>query len=103
MESLGDELMRYLKEAGEEIGPKTEKEPEKKRSSLFSPYISVFKGFSELFGIAQKAKNQAKPKKPSRTDIMKLAVARREAETAVKATTWQIYHHFKKHHRMLNW
>ena len=103
MESLGDELMRYLKEAGEDMGPKTETKPEKKSASFFSPYTSVFKGFSELFGVAKKSKAQAKPKKPSRTDVMKLAVARREAEDKVTSATWTIYHHFKKHHGMLNW
>ncbi|MFC2016780.1 hypothetical protein ACFLUF_03595, partial [Chloroflexota bacterium] len=102
MESLGDELMRYLKEAGEEFGPKTEKEIMKKRSSVFSPYTSVFKGFSELFGAGQKAKNQPKPKKPSKTDFMKMSLARADAETKAKAQAWTIYHHFKKHHGMLN-
>ena len=58
MEALGDELMRYLEEAGEEFGPKTEKKIEK-RPSFLSPYTSIFKGFSELFGAAQKAKKQA--------------------------------------------
>ena len=62
MESLGDELMRYLKEAGEEFGPKTEKKVEKP-ASLFSPYTSVFRGFSELFGAAQKAKKTGKTQK----------------------------------------
>ena len=37
MESLGDELMRYLREAGEDMGPKEEKQ-EVKKSSLISPY-----------------------------------------------------------------
>src|SRR3989338_7646984 len=55
MEALGDELMRYLEESGEEFGPKKQKE-EKKSSSLISPYTSIFKGFRELFGVAQKAK-----------------------------------------------
>lgn len=103
MESLGDELMRYLKEAGEELGPKIEAKPEGKTSSIFSPYTSVFKGFAELFGVAKKAKQQARPKKPSQTDIMKMAAAKTAAETAVKGAGWTIYHHFKKHHGMLNW
>jgi len=102
MESLGDELMRYLKEAGEEFGPKTEKKVEKP-ASLFSPYTSVFRGFSELFGAAQKAKKQEKPKRKSKTDIMKQSLATTRAENGAKAATWSIYHHFKKQHDMLNW
>lgn len=103
MESLGDELMRYLKEAGEEFGTKTEKKIEAKRSSFLSPYTSIFKGFSELFGAAQKTKKQERPKKPSKTDVMNLSLARAKAENDAKDATWRIYHHFKKHHKMLNW
>jgi|TARA_B100001971_G_scaffold214075_1_gene249648 hypothetical protein len=101
MESLGDELMRYLREAGEEIGPKTENKEEKK-SSVLSPYTSVFKGFSELFGAAQKAKT-ARPKRPSKNELFKLSIQRRAAAAGAKSATWAIYHHFKKHHGMLNW
>jgi len=102
MESLGDELMRYLKEAGEEIGPKAEEKVEKP-SSFISPYTSIFKGFSQLFGAAKRAKKEARPKKKSKTQAMKDEMARGDAETAAKSTTWTIYHHFKKHHNMLNW
>jgi len=34
---------------------------------------------------------------------MKLEKAREQAATDVKTTAWIIYHHFKKHHDMLNW
>jgi len=102
MEALGDELMRYLEEAGEEFGPKKQ-EGEKKSSSLISPYTSIFKGFGELFGIAQKAKKAPMPKKPSKDDAFRLILARREAATTAKNDAWSVYHHFKKHHSMLNW
>src|SRR3989344_3512198 len=83
MEALGDELMRYLEEAGEEFGPKKQEE-EKKSSSLISPYTSIFKGFGELFGVAQKAKKAPMPKKPSKDDAFRLILARREAATTAK-------------------
>ncbi|MBI2523187.1 hypothetical protein HYW19_02240 [Candidatus Woesearchaeota archaeon] len=102
IEALGDELMRYLEEAGEEFGPKKQ-EVEKKSSSLISPYTSIFKGFSELFGIAKKAKKAPMPKKPSKDDAFKLILARRQAAATAKSDTWAVYHHFKKHHSMLNW
>ena len=102
MESLGEELMRYLREAGEDIGPKPQ-QLEMKKSSFISPYTSVFRGFSELFGKAKTPKKQPRPKKPSKTDLMKLSLARMKAEADTKATAWAIYHHFKKHHVMLNW
>ena len=102
MEALGDELMRYLEEAGEEFGPKKQG-VEKKSSSLISPYTSIFKGFGELFGIAQKAKKAPMPKKPSKDDAFHLILERRQVAAATKDAAWIIYHHFKKHHRMLNW
>ena len=102
IEALGDELMRYLEEAGEEFGPKKQ-EVKKKSSSLISPYTSIFKGFGELFGIAQKAKKAPMQKKPSKDDEFRLILARKDAATAAKNDAWSVYHHFKKHHVMLNW
>ena len=103
MESLGEELMRYLREAGEDIGAKPNQQTERKSSSFVSPYTSVFRGFSEIFGKAKTPKKQPRPKKPSKTDLMKLSLDRSRAEAETKAAAWTIYHHFKKHHGMLNW
>tara|TARA_Y100000310_G_scaffold345527_1_gene466017 strand:+ start:11661 stop:13073 length:1413 start_codon:yes stop_codon:yes gene_type:complete len=103
MESLGDELMRYLKESGEEFGEKKKEETMKKNSSLLSPYTSVFKGFAEMFGAGQKVKKAPRPKKPTKTSIMKRSLEKRRIEGLAKGAAWTIYHHFKKHHGMLNW
>ena len=102
LEALGDELMRYLKEAGEEFEEKKEMpKPPMKRTG---PFMSVFEGFAELFASfkTQKELKQA-GKKPRQTDIMKKAIARQNAENAVKKVMWNTYHHFKKQHDMLNW
>lgn len=102
MEALGDELMRYLKEAGEEFEEKKEmpKAPQKRTG----PFLSVFEGFAELFTSFKMAKElkQAK-KKPTQTDMMKEAISRRNAEESAKKIMWVTYHHFKKQHDMLNW
>ena len=34
---------------------------------------------------------------------MKNEEAKRKAEDGIKSIAWVIYHHFKKHHDMLNW
>jgi len=102
LEALGDELMRYLKEAGEEFEEKKEiSKPPVKRSG---PFVSVFAGFAELFTSFKmnKAVKQSK-KKPTQTDALKLAIAKKNAEDAVKKVMWNTYHHFKKQHEMLNW
>jgi hypothetical protein len=101
MESLGDELMRYLREAGENVMPTSEKQSPK-TSSVISPYTSIFKGFTEMFGISGKQRPAA-PKKPSKNDAFQASLARDNAESAAKSASWQIYHHFKKQHNMLNW
>ncbi len=99
MESLGDELMRYLKEAGESFETKEEKK-ERPKETLFSPFTSVFKGFSSVF----KAPNALKKaKKKPKTNLFKLQIQRKKAEDSTKKTMWILYHHFKKHHGMLNW
>ena len=72
-------------------------------NSIFTPYLSVFKGFSEMFGAAKKGKKEARPKKKTKTEMMKISLARTKAEDATKRVTWSMYHHFKKHHSMLNW
>ena len=101
MEALGDELIRYLKEAGEEFEEKKEEPKQVKRAG---PFMSVFQGFAEIFTSFKTKKELKKAKKkPSQTEMMKLAIARKSAEDTVKKTMWTTYHHFKKHHDMLNW
>ena len=100
MESLGDELMRYLKESGEDIGKKNIQATEKK-SSLLNPYTSIFKGFSELF--SSKKPKTAMPKKPNKTTRMLAQLAREQTENQIKESTWTMFNNFKKHHDMLNW
>ena len=100
LEALGDELMRYLKEAGEEFVEK--KEMPKPPTKRAGPFLSVFEGFGEMFG-SFKAKKEAKPKKVTQTDLMKEAITRKKAEDTVKRVMWNVYHHFKKQHDMLNW
>ena len=100
LEALGDELMRYLKEAGEEFEEKKESPKEKYKQS--GTFLSVFQGFAELF-TSFNAKKTSRPKKVSQTDLMKDALARKEAADKVKKVMWTTYHHFKKHHDMLNW
>ena len=101
LEALGDELMRYLKEAGEEFEEKKEMPKAPKRSG---PFLSLFEGFAELFTSFKTKKDlkQAK-KKPTQTGIMRLAIAKRNAEAKVNGVMWTTYHHFKKQHDMLNW
>jgi hypothetical protein len=96
MEALGDELMRYLEEAGEDILPKTRE----KKPTIISPYKNVFSGFKELFGLSKEVK---KGLKFTARDELRISLAKTEAGKKTKDSMWNTYHHFKKHHDMLNW
>lgn len=100
MESLGDELMRYLKEAGDDIMPKAESKAQDAKAAHKSNYMSIFKGFSEMF-MSRRPKT-VKPKKPGKTDAMKMNAARADAARAARDSAWSMFNHFKKHHGMLN-
>ncbi|MBW2980981.1 hypothetical protein KY360_06200 [Candidatus Woesearchaeota archaeon] len=100
MDALGDELLRYLEAAGEEVLKKESAQKEVKLPSAM-PYTSVFKGFKELFTSA--APSKAGPGKPTPNEAFRLSLAKKTAGTATKKGMWNIYHHFKKHHAMLNW
>ena len=97
MEALGDELIRYLKEAGEEIEEKKKEEKEAKKTGL----ASILEGFARTFS-SPKPKHKA-PKKRSQTDLMRETIARENAIASLNKVMWNTYHHFKKHHDMLNW
>ncbi|MBD3164097.1 hypothetical protein GF323_02780 [Candidatus Woesearchaeota archaeon] len=95
MESLGDELMRYLEEAGEDFESKSGKKIEEQRPEG-NPFSSSFKSVKEMMDRA-KAKHSEKQKD---WDMQK---AQSSAAGNVRSAIWNIYHHFKKHHNMLNW
>ncbi len=102
MEALGDELMRYLEEAGEEMKKKEEKKEVEKPVSA-NPLVSAYKGFAGMFRSYKGASKGVAQKKPSRGDLYALNDLKKKAETGVRGSMWGIYHHFKKHHGMLNW
>ena len=99
MDSLGDELLRYLEEAGEETESKVKKPEETKLGRALSPYTSIFKGFNELF----KSFKAIKSDQPKKSDLFQIGLAKEGAEKYAVSSMWSTYHHFKKHHGMLNW
>tara|TARA_Y100000310_G_C20703745_1_gene832634 strand:+ start:13902 stop:15335 length:1434 start_codon:yes stop_codon:yes gene_type:complete len=99
LDSLGDELMRYLEEAGESMIVKEEREKEGK-----NPYKGLFGSFDKLFAdFKSKKPKKSRVKKPSGTAIMRLSMDKKKVAGDTKGTMWQIYHHFKKQHAMLSW
>ena len=71
---------------------------------MISPYTSVFKGFADIFKGFKVPKEVKKAKqKPKKENALRLNIARRDARSSASGAIWTIYHHFKKHHDMLNW
>jgi len=91
LDALGDELSRYLEEAGEEMPKKEPIAQETKKA----PFVSFFKSPASK-------KKASKPKAPKKTEF-EMSKARADAVDKAKTSMWGIYHHFKKHHGMLNW
>ncbi|MEA2035989.1 MAG: hypothetical protein U9O94_00665 [Nanoarchaeota archaeon] len=102
MESLGDELMRYLDEAGDDV-KHLEKEKEEK-PKLPNPLFNAYKGFADMFKLYKGAsKGLSTPGRPTREQTYILNNLKKAAEGKMRSSVWGIYHHFKKHHDMLNW
>ncbi|MBW2975649.1 hypothetical protein KY366_08065 [Candidatus Woesearchaeota archaeon] len=102
MEALGDELMRYLQEAGDEVAKKKEKD--EARLPAPNPLVGVYRGFKDMFNLYKGiSKSAPSGGRPSKKEMYQLDLVRSAAGKSVKADMWGIYHHFKKHHGMLNW
>jgi hypothetical protein len=92
MEGLGEELQKYLRDAGEKIlasEPKEEVEEKKKSSSVFSTFIDI------------KPKN-SKPKK-KKEDPIKKAGEKKKALSDAQLAMWVTYKNYKKAHGFLAW
>ena len=97
MEALGDELEKYLREAGEEIElPKEKKFNPRKPPTIYDPFIAPIRGVFNVFASTDKKGNK---RVPGVLIAKERALAARDA----KGTLWQVYKNFKKKNRCLNW
>jgi len=102
LDALGDELMEYLKEAGEDVmfGKETPKAQPPKQS-LFEPFFSVFRGFKDIFSFPAGAIKDLNTKNPEKE--------RGTSEKAMKAAkeahrqAYQTYKNLKKQYRFTSW
>lgn len=107
MESLGEELERYLKEAGEDVELDYPKEPQgqKKSESKLEkyknkdPFVALVYGAKELFYDPFKGNGKSgKKKNPALRENEEEAAA-----SVAKGSVWQTYKNFKKSFDMLAW
>ncbi len=97
MVPLGEELDRYLLEA--------EGKGEKKEEAAAATKSIMEKLFGDFYhSHAQKAaQKMPKVKKPSKKDAEELAALRKKAWEVSWLAIWNIYHNFKKAHRLVAW
>ena len=95
MDAMGDELIKYLQQAGEDVGTLKPKETPAK---YYGPLSSVLKSFSRTFYTPRPKKPKVDKKLAWRQEL-----ARKQADDPIRKATWGTYHHFKKHHGMLSW
>lgn len=104
MEALGDDLNKYLEEAGEIIEKPAQKEEGKPQKSFkqsveenFDPFIALFKGFGDLVGSIIPVNFSAPKKKKKSSENPSTAIA------IAEGTMWQTYKNYKKAHRLITW
>jgi hypothetical protein len=110
MDSLGDELFEYLKEAGEKFGKAGEAKPSKdtmmgKLGKTLEPFSYIWKGFTELVGatgLSGSLSVEGAQGKPLSKGLQKVA-ARKAAEADAKGWVWMAYKNYKKARKMITW
>jgi len=132
MDALGGDLEKYLEEAGESVRKDVKKmtTPTKvQQEHLASPFISVFKGFGDLFGslagvnsgprvktiICQKCNTENKKgtaycekcgtmlRKPTKEELFTWANSKKAATKDAKYFLYWVYKNYKKAHGFLSW
>ncbi|RLE43373.1 hypothetical protein DRJ48_01120 [Candidatus Woesearchaeota archaeon] len=116
LNALGDELFKYLEEAGEKMGGEEEQPPPKKKGFKLSevkksvrgyvePFTSVWAGFRELaqaFGFSQLFSLGGGKGKPASKALAK-TFKRKDAAGDAKLWAWMAYKNYKKAHKMITW
>ncbi|MFH0977735.1 MAG: hypothetical protein V1837_00390 [Candidatus Woesearchaeota archaeon] len=100
MEALGEELQKYLQEAGESVETKVPAKVEKPKMNVFDPLASVGKGFAE-FADALVPKKEKKGEKAM--DPFKQEKEVGNAMGAARAKMWLVYKNYKKANQMIAW
>lgn len=103
LEALGEELERYLQEAGERIEFEKQKQEGKKGkgTSAAEPFTAVAKGFAELFSPLAGTLG----KKAKETPVNKQVLANEEkvAQSVARSGCYQLYKEYKKKNDMIHW
>ena len=102
IDSLGDELKKYLIEAGEVFSKEKKKSSAKKEGGLLEPFTSIFYGFTEIFGSLGKWGKPAKKGEAKLPGPIEKGQEKVAGKTA-KDNMFTVYKNFKKAHKFFAW
>ncbi|MFH1510648.1 MAG: hypothetical protein ABIF10_03070 [Candidatus Woesearchaeota archaeon] len=97
MEALGEELEKYLEQAGE---PMKKEEVARPKMELLEPFAGIGKGFGDII---KAFKPRRKDSKDADLPEMQKSKEKKSAMGAARIKMWIIYKNYKKAHRMLAW
>jgi hypothetical protein len=114
MEALGEDLEKYLAEAGEkefeekkkekEAAEKKKKEEDMKKSqNMLEPFTSVFSGFKELGGALFGPMGGTDEGKKSKLSDEEEAAVKKDQAKSASGQIFNVYKNFKKSHGLLSW
>ncbi|MBU0614841.1 MAG: hypothetical protein KJ601_02010 [Nanoarchaeota archaeon] len=102
LDALGDELMDYLIQAGDQsVKKKTKSTKSPALSPKQVPKVTIMNSFKQIFKSNKPAKKEGK--KLTSEQAWQLEGARKAAEKTATASIGTIYEHFKKHHGLMSW
>ncbi len=114
MELLGDDLMKYIKEAegklsSEEDAAKSEAPTRKEKlepitsdQDVFGPIVNIFKGFVEIGGLFVPSAFKSQPKKKDGLAEPSSSARKAAIKTSI-FVIWNVYKNYKKANGMLAW
>jgi hypothetical protein len=102
MDALGDDIEKYLKEAGEEVGTLKKEEDKNKhyrQPSLLEPFQALLGNFSSPF----KGMIKSSEVKSKEQEAAQIKSERIFADKHFQGPMWFTYKNYKKNHKMLQW
>ena len=97
LDSLGDELMKYLKEAGEKFKDGAEEEkPAVVNQGFLEPFMGVFGGLKDSFGALIPSKKEKGPKPAKEKDLFKGGKVRTAAGKFAKEAVYEGFQRYKQ-------
>jgi hypothetical protein len=107
MDSMGDDLKKYIAEAKARKNKEpTEEKSKQKGESMIDPFVDIAKGFGEMAGALFSGKLTGGKAKKQELSVLDLPKGNSEVEKAkkdIQKILWLHYKIFKKVHRCITW